>query len=94
MKRDCNCWPCRKERGFAAVAPTLAAAHARALRLADAERRRQRWLRNRKHELDRLVAHRELQLVRAYNTGDGRYIDRRRRKLDRAKAARARLEAA
>lgn len=51
-------------------------------------------LRRRKMKAERLVAHRELQLVRAYSSGDRRYIVRReakpaqaQRELRRAKAA-------
>jgi hypothetical protein len=44
--------------------------------------------------LDRLVAHRELQLVRAYGTGNGKYIRARERKLAEARRRRARLDAA
>ena len=36
-------------------------------------------------ELQRLVAHRELQLIRAYATGRGRYIVARQRKLEQAR---------
>lgn len=43
--------------------------------------------------LDRLVAHRELQLVRAYTTRDWRYIRERQRKLTEAQRLRSRLGA-
>lgn len=42
--------------------------------------------------LDRLVAHRELQLVRAEASGHGDWIAVRRRKLEEARSALARLE--
>lgn len=42
--------------------------------------------------LDRLVAHRELQYIRALKTGRRQYMDTRARKLEEARAARARLE--
>jgi hypothetical protein len=42
--------------------------------------------------LDRLVAHRELQLLRAGATNDREYVARRSRKLAAAQRARARLE--
>lgn len=71
---------------FAAVAPRLERAH-RLERAARAEARRARH-RAREAELaaERLVAHRDLQLVRAYSVGDGRYIRRRERKLEQARA--------
>lgn len=72
---------------LATVAPRLAAAHrAERRRLGElaAARRRERELVLR---LARLVAHRDLQLVRAGTTRDGRYIDRRAKKLEHARSA-------
>jgi hypothetical protein len=76
------------------VAPRLAKARdARVLEL-----RAEAWARRRRMRqelaLDRLVAHRELQLVRAYGTGNGKYIRARERKLAEARRRRARLDAA
>lgn len=45
-----------------------------------------------RHELERLVAHRELQLERANWTGNGRYIRQRQRKLAQARAALERFD--
>lgn len=69
-----------------AVAPRLCAAYD------GLQRDRYRAARGRRHargkvlECERLVAHRELQLVRAAETKSGRYIAARRRKLDQARA--------
>lgn len=72
---------------LADIAPRLA-------RAVEAERRviAARVLRERRKQseilrLERLVAHRELQLVRAYSTCDRRYIKRRAEKLDSARSA-------
>jgi hypothetical protein len=54
-----------------------------------ARRARLRWLAGEQHQLEKLIAHRELQLLRAGNTGDRRYVNRRADKLERA---RGRLE--
>ena len=43
-----------------------------------------------RHRVERLLAHRELQLARAMATGDRRYIKRRLRKLEEAKKVMAR----
>lgn len=42
-------------------------------------------------QADRLLAHRELQDVRAANTGNRKYIRHRRRKLEAARAKREQL---
>ena len=73
------------------IAPRLA--RARDLLVAVLRRERAErlgWLK-RELKLESLVAHRELQLVRALNTGDGRYIKTRRRKLVQAQKALAKI---
>lgn len=42
-------------------------------------------------EAERVLAHRELQLVRAFATGDAEYIERRQRKLEASRRRVARL---
>lgn len=44
-----------------------------------------------RHELERLIAHRELQLQRAFRTRDGKYIAERQRKLRSAQQRLAQL---
>lgn len=72
------------------IAPRLARARDGLL----AQRRHERFLRHSHRErelsLERLVAHRELQEVRAANTGNGRYIAARARKLKAAQRMLAR----
>ncbi len=74
------------------IAPRLA--QARGLLVEILRRERDERFRQRARELkaERLVAHRELQLVRAQMTGDRRYIARREDKLKRALRERARIE--
>lgn len=55
---------------------------------------RRRRLRARWTKLHSLAGHRELQLARAYATGDRRYIDRRANKLERVRAELAAVDAA
>ena len=66
-------------------------------RIAAERKRREREGRRHKLRLEqraeRNLAHRELQLVRAQATGDGRYIARRERLLDAAKQRLAYLKA-
>ena len=76
---------------FERVAPRLALAHKQRkeeIRLAD-----RAWYKSesRRVELDRLVAHRELQLVRAYSRNSARYVITRQVKLDEAREALDRL---
>lgn len=75
---------------LADFAPRLARAHAQRReelrRGAAAERHRVTML----DKAERLVIHRELQLIRAGRTGDARYIKRRQDKLDAARAQVAR----
>lgn len=92
MIAACSCWRCRKARGPAALAPTLGAAVREEQRLRVARREQRRRI----GQLERLVAHRELQLVRAQGIGRGRYIATRERKLTDARrwlaGARIKLE--
>lgn len=71
---------------LADVAPIIAAARDAFLaqRAADTERRR--YLRDRVLHLQWLVAHRDLQAVRALQTRNRKYIGMRQRKLEAAKA--------
>jgi hypothetical protein len=89
----CGCWSCRKRRGPRAVAPLLARAWDQD-RVLDAERAH---LAGELLKLNRLVAHRELQAMRAGRLGKRRYIGKRAWKLERARRdrdrVRARLEA-
>jgi hypothetical protein len=65
--------------------PGLAKAH-RARRAELAAEREARFRARRMHQdALRILAHRELQLIRACATGDGRYIVRRQAKLAQAK---------
>lgn len=78
---------------LADIAPRLARARdAWEQEIADARQYR-RWRRRRWLELERLVSHRDLQLVRAYNTGNGKYIRERQRKLESAKRMLRQFEA-
>lgn len=77
---------------LATVAPRLAAAHRAERQRLEALARARRRERNLVLKLARLVAHRDLQLVRAGVTRDARYIERRTTKLQRARAALAAAE--
>lgn len=77
----CACWQCRRGRGLAAIAPTLALAW----RQEQALRPMRREQRARILHLKRLVAHRELQAARAGGTRNPRYIAERGRKLQLAR---------
>lgn len=73
------------------IAPRLARARDQLVedrRREKAERKRRGYLSLR---AERLVAHRELQLVRAMSTGNGKYIMARRRKLKAAQRQLARF---
>ena len=88
----CTCWECRKAGGPTAVAPLIARAYQleRAMRPLVVKARRDLL------QAERLLAHRELQLVRAGSTRkatrDGRYMNGRVKKLQDARifVARAR----
>ena len=67
--------------------PRLARAHAAQRQVLEARARREARKVEQVHELERVVAHRELQLLRAGSTGDGRYVKRRSDKLATARAA-------
>lgn len=77
---------------LADIAPRLARARDQILEERRLARERRRRLIDDRLRLDRLVAHRELQYIRALKTGRRRYMDTRARKLEEARAARARLE--
>lgn len=84
--RPCRCWQCLRTRGIRAVAPRLARAFDQHRALAPARHQaRERLL-----KAERLVSHRELQLLRADTTGNPRYAEHRARKLDLARAELAR----
>ena len=74
------------------IAPRLARARDGLLAERREGRRRRRLLRDSVLHREWLVAHRDLQLVRASATGNGRYILRRRRLLDAARAELARFQ--
>lgn len=69
---------------LSARCPRLAAAYRGRLVEIALEREARRRARDRHTRAERLVAHRELQLIRAGWTGDPRYIVRREAKLARA----------
>lgn len=73
------------------IAPRLALAMDQHNNLILARRHRLRLLRNKLVEVERLVAHRDLQLVRAGHTRNGNYIAARTRKLAAAERALARI---
>lgn len=79
---------------LADIAPRLAKARDQLLE----DRRRERAERRRLAQLtlsaERNLAHRELQLVRAFHTGKPKYIAERQRKLDAAKREVARYREA
>lgn len=66
------------------IAPRLARARDALVAQMRQERIDRHLHRKRDLELERLVAHRDLQLVRAMNTRNGRYIKERQRKLREA----------
>lgn len=74
------------------ICPRLARARDQLLALREAQHRRRIWIADERLKLERLVAHRELQLLRAGQTNDSRYIKRRQDKLDRAREDLRRLE--
>lgn len=77
---------------LADVAPRLARARDQHEARIAAERKRQRKLAHERLRLERLIAHRELQLLRAGTTRSQWYVDVRARKLASAQRALARLE--
>jgi hypothetical protein len=79
---------------LAQVAPRLAKAHRERQREIEVEARKERHRQTMLLKAERLEAHRDLQLIRAYATGDRRYIERRERKLDQARREVARWRAA
>lgn len=85
---SCRCWTCRK-RSLALIAPRLTRAARQAAELAAWRREQQSAL----HRVERLIAHRELQLSRAGHSRSGRYIAERTRKLREAEAIRDRITA-
>lgn len=79
---------------LASIAPRLARARDQRVSELRAIERRRRIAQGQLLGVERLVAHRELQLVRAQATGNGRYIAARHRKLAAAERALARLRVA
>jgi hypothetical protein len=75
------------------VAPRLAKARDQRVAQERAERAQRRRLRDRLTDEERVLAHRELQAVRALNTGSRRYMDERHRKLRTSARTVARLQA-
>lgn len=73
------------------IAPRLARARDQHEHLAGIAYQQHRKRVQKRLELERLVAHRELQLVRAQHRGNARYIAERQRKLSSAQRALARL---
>lgn len=71
---------------LAVIAPRLAKAHRERTREIEAERAQEQHRRTMLLRAQRLVAHRELQLVRAGWTHSPRYIAERERKLEAARA--------
>jgi hypothetical protein len=90
-KRPCRCFACLLESGtLAEIAPQIARARdAEVLRRRQAGRRR---LAARREQLkyERLVAHRELQLIRAGRGSSPGYIAQRQRKVEHARKLLAR----
>lgn len=92
----CRCWKCRKAGGLATLAPFMAAAYRAELRLRPLRRKKQAEI----HRLEKLLAHRDLQLIRSGNLRGGRaksaYLAERQAKLrsteKRLERARASLE--
>lgn len=77
---------------LAAVCPRLALAHRQRRHELHAERAERHKVRELLRHAEWCVAHRELQLVRAGFTRNGRYIASRTRKLGQARRDLARLE--
>lgn len=75
------------------VAPRLARARDQLVERRRLERKERTLARNAVYNVERLIAHRELQLVRAQRTGNARYIGERHRKLVAAKRALPRVQA-
>ena len=73
------------------IAPRLARARDLLLEIRRRERRARRARREAELKAEWLLAHRELQLVRAQHTGDRRYIKRREHKLKQARKQMARF---
>lgn len=71
---------------LATIAPRLALAHRQRADEIIAERVARHHAREQLESAERLVAHRELQLLRAGATGDRSYVRRRDNKLTRARA--------
>lgn len=74
------------------IAPRLARARDQFLELQDRKRWWQRQYESERLRLQRLIAHRELQELRAGHVNDRRYVNRRHDKLARARADLLRLE--
>jgi hypothetical protein len=80
-----SCWVCRPSRTVVSlhdIAPRLARARDSILWDRVRARRERGWLRDRVLDAERVLAHRELQLIRAGATGKRRDIRRRQRLLD------------
>lgn len=75
------------------IAPRLALAMDQRRAELAAARSELKVARYRREQLDRLIIHRELQLLRAGSTGDRRDIKRRADKLQKAKLDQARIQA-
>jgi hypothetical protein len=90
----CSCPRCfpRTIGSLHEIAPRLAKARDSLVVERRAARQRRRLLRESVQHREWLVAHRDLQLVRASATGDGRYITRRRRLLESARVELARFQ--
>jgi hypothetical protein len=90
----CFCPRCRPREisSLHEIAPRLARARDGLVTDRRSARRRRRLLRDSVLHREWLVAHRDLQLARASATGNGRYILRRRRLLDAARAGLARFQ--
>lgn len=78
---------------LADIAPRLALARDQYLAERAEIARRERARATARLRLERLIAHRELQLIRAGARGSRRYLEVRQRKLDSARRALGRLEA-
>lgn len=68
------------------IAPRLAKARDQQVAFLRAKYIRCKVLENEVDRTERLVTHRDLQYYRALATNDGRYIDRRQKKLEAGKA--------
>jgi hypothetical protein len=80
-------------RSLAEIAPRLARARDQLVAERRLDGRRRLHVRRLLLDAERLVAHRELQLIRAGRTRDPGYIARRQRKLEAARKALKRLQA-